>query len=32
VTATMRQGIKLMTADKKVLKAFPEQTLAFSAV
>ena len=31
VSVAMRLGIKLLTADKKVLKAFPEHTVAFSA-
>ena len=31
VSVAMRLGIKLLTADKKVLKAFPGHTVAFSA-
>ena len=31
VSVAMRLGVKLLTADKKVLKAFPEHTVAFSA-
>ena len=31
VSIAMRLGIKLLTADNKVLKAFPQHTLAFSA-
>jgi predicted nucleic acid-binding protein len=31
VSVAMRLGVKLLTADKKVLKAFPEHTAAFSA-
>jgi predicted nucleic acid-binding protein len=31
VSVAMRLGIKLLTADKKVLKSFPEQTVALSA-
>ena len=30
VSVAMRLGVKLLTADKKVLKAFPEHTVAFS--
>ncbi len=30
VSVAMRLGIKLLTADQKVLKAFPEHTVAFS--
>lgn len=29
VAVAMRLGVKLLTADKKVLKAFPAQTIAF---
>ena len=32
VSLAMRLGVKLLTADKKVLEAFPEHTVAFSAV
>ena len=31
VSVAMRLGVKLLTADKKVLKAFPAHTVAFSA-
>jgi len=31
VSVAMRLGVKLLTADKKVLKAFPDHTVAFSA-
>jgi predicted nucleic acid-binding protein len=31
VSVAMRLGVKLLTADSKVLKAFPMQTVAFSA-
>lgn len=31
VSIAMRLGVKLLTADNKVLKAFPQHTLAFSA-
>lgn len=31
VSVAMRLGVKLLTADKKVLKAFPGHTVAFSA-
>jgi predicted nucleic acid-binding protein len=31
VSVAMRLGAKLLTADRKVLKAFPMQTVAFSA-
>jgi predicted nucleic acid-binding protein len=31
VSVAMRLGVKLLTADSKVLKAFPTQTVAFSA-
>ena len=31
VSVAMRLRVKLLTADQKVLKAFPEHTLAFSA-
>ena len=31
VSVAMRLGVKLLTADRQVLKAFPEHTLAFSA-
>jgi len=31
VSVAMRLGVKLLTADRKVLKAFPMQTVAFSA-
>ena len=31
VAIAMRLGVKLLTADSKVLKAFPKQTIAFSA-
>lgn len=31
VSIAMRLGVKLLTADKKVLKAFPGHTVAFSA-
>ena len=31
VSVAMRLGVKLLTGDKKVLKAFPEHTVAFSA-
>jgi predicted nucleic acid-binding protein len=31
VSVAMRLGVKLLTADGKVLKAFPRQTVAFSA-
>jgi predicted nucleic acid-binding protein len=31
VSVAMRLGVKLLTADGKVLKAFPKVTLAFSA-
>ena len=32
VSVAMRLGVKLLTADGKVLKAFPEHTVTFSAV
>ena len=32
VSVAMRLRVKLLTADQKVLKAFPEHTVAFSAV
>lgn len=31
VSVAMRLGVKLLTADKKVLMAFPAHTLQFSA-
>ena len=31
VSVAMRLGVKLLTADGKVLKAFPKHTVAFSA-
>ena len=31
VSVAMRLGVKLLTADSKVLKAFPKHTVAFSA-
>ena len=31
VSVAMRLRVKLLTADQKVLKAFPEHTVAFSA-
>ena len=31
VSVAMRLGVKLLTADSKVLKAFPQVTVAFSA-
>ena len=31
VSVAMRLDVKLLTADKKLLKAFPEHTVAFSA-
>ena len=31
VSVAIRLGVKLLTADKKVLKAFPNNTTAFSA-
>ena len=31
VAIAMRLGVKLLTADSKVLKAFPKHTVAFSA-
>jgi predicted nucleic acid-binding protein len=31
VSVAMRLGVKLLTADSKVLKAFPQHTVAFSA-
>ena len=31
VSVAMRLGVKLLTADGKLLKAFPKQTVAFSA-
>ena len=31
VSVAMRLGVKLLTADKTVLKAFPKHTVAFSA-
>ncbi len=31
VSVAMRLGVKLLTADKKVLLAFPAHTLQFSA-
>ena len=31
VSVAMRLRVKLLTPDQKVLKAFPEHTLAFSA-
>ena len=31
ISIAMRLGVKLLTADNKVLKAFPQHTLAFSA-
>ena len=31
VSVAMRLGVKLVTADSKVLKAFPKHTVAFSA-
>jgi predicted nucleic acid-binding protein len=31
VSVGMRLGVKLLTADKKVLKAFPQHTIPFSA-
>ena len=31
VSVAMRLGVKLLTADKKVLKAFPHHTIPFSA-
>ena len=32
VSVAMRLGLKLLTADGKVLRAFPQHTVAFSAV
>ena len=32
VSLAMRLGVKLLTADGKVLRAFPKHTVAFSAV
>jgi len=32
VSVAMRLGVKLLTADGKVLRAFPQYTVAFSAV
>jgi len=32
VSVAMRLGVKLLTADGKVLRAFPQHTVAFSAV
>jgi predicted nucleic acid-binding protein len=32
VSVAMRLGVKLLTADGKVLRAFPKYTVAFSAV
>jgi predicted nucleic acid-binding protein len=32
VALAMRLGVKLLTADAKLLKAFPKQTLGFSTV
>jgi len=31
VSVAIRLGVKLLTADKKLLKAFPEHTLAFGS-
>ena len=31
VSVAMRVGVKLLTADSKVLKAFPQHTMAFAA-
>ena len=31
VSVAMRLGVKLLTADEKVLRAFPKHTVAFSA-
>ena len=31
VSVAMRLGVKLLTADSKVLKAFPQHTVAFAA-
>lgn len=31
VSAAMRLGVKLLTADSRLLKSFPQQTLAFAA-
>ena len=32
VSVAMRLGVKLLTADAKVLRAFPQHTVSFSAV